>query len=213
MSPLQQPVSAAEAQSVAEASATASVTHRRMLFVAMAGMICGAMAASTPEADATRHLARTAPVLDPVDAGRLPLDVAAFRGQTILINFWASWCLACREEHSLVTSLGGTAGLSVLGVNSHDTRGDALRWLDYFGDPYCRNGYDPSGDAADHFGVSALPTSLVIGPTGRITYRHEGPLTDTVLRRDILPRLDVARPAARSPCDVSRSGATTGHAG
>ena len=60
-------------------------------------------------------------------------DVA---GKVWLLNVWASWCTACREEHAVVTELAKSGVVPIYGLNYKDKREDGLAWLRQFGDPY-----------------------------------------------------------------------------
>lgn len=77
--------------------------------------------------------------------------------------------------------------LQVFGVNHLDDRDDALRWLDYFGDPYVSSVYDAQGRIGEVLDVEALPVSLVIDGTGVIHYRHLGPLDKKTVETIIRP--------------------------
>jgi cytochrome c biogenesis protein CcmG/thiol:disulfide interchange protein DsbE len=106
-------------------------------------------------------------------------DSASLVGEPAVINFWASWCVACRTDHPLLLEL--SRDVTVFGVNHLDQRDDALRWLDYFGDPYVASLFDAEGLIARRLDIEALPVSFVIDREGRIRYRHDGPLdSDTV---------------------------------
>lgn len=106
-----------------------------------------------------------------------------------LINVWASWCLACREEHPLLMQLAKSGQLGLYGVNYLDTREDAVRWLDYYGNPFSWSVYDVEGSLGKRMGVNAVPQTFLLGADGSILYRHVGPLNSQVLQQDFLPRI------------------------
>lgn len=115
------------------------------------------------------------------------VDTGTFSTEPAVINFWASWCVACREDHPLLEQL--SVDLQVFGVNHLDDRDDALRWLDYFGDPYVSSVYDAQGRLGEVLDVEALPVSLVIDGAGVIHYRHLGPLDSATVETIIRPLL------------------------
>jgi len=106
-----------------------------------------------------------------------------------LVNFWASWCLACRTEHTLLLELAETKQIPLYGVNFLDKRGDAIRWLDYYGDPYIVSAHDIEGSLGHAMGAEALPVTYLVGIDGEILYTHIGPLSRTLLEQSIMPKI------------------------
>lgn len=121
------------------------------------------------------------------------INTESFASEPAVINFWASWCVACREEHALLQRMKDDGNVSVYGVNHLDQRDDALRWLGYFGDPYEDNVYDAEGRIGSTLDIDALPVSLVIDAQGVIHYRHRGPLDAATVEKIILPLVDELR--------------------
>lgn len=106
---------------------------------------------------------------------------ADLRGQPFVLNVWASWCAACREEHALLLELARTGRFAVYGLNYRDARGAALAWLSRWGDPYVLSAYDPEGTAGIELGVYAVPETFLVDAEGRVRYKHTGPLTRAAL--------------------------------
>ena len=119
------------------------------------------------------------------------VDTGTLAREPAVINFWASWCVACREEHPLLEQM--SVDLQVFGVNHLDDRDDALRWLDYFGDPYVSSIFDAQGRIGEVLDVEALPVSLVIDAAGVIHYRHLGPLDKKTVETIIQPLVENLR--------------------
>src|SRR5690606_9503121 len=67
------------------------------------------------------------------------------RGKVWLLNVWASWCAACRDEHPLLVDLARRNVVPIVGLNYKDQREDGIRWLRRFGDPYMLSVFDPEG--------------------------------------------------------------------
>ena len=126
------------------------------------------------------------------DTGRA-VDSASFAGEPRVVNFWGSWCVACREEHAVIERLRSEKGLVMLGINHLDRRDDARRWLDYFGDPYETNLFDPEGRIGEALDIEALPVTLVIDTDGVIRYRHLGVLDNDTADTVIVPLLEELR--------------------
>ena len=115
---------------------------------------------------------------------------ASLAGTPRVVNFWGSWCVACREEHPVLQRLGAEHGISLLGINHLDTRDDALRWLDYFGNPYETSLFDDEGLIAATLGIDALPVTLVVDGDGVIRYRHPGVLDNETADAVIVPLVE-----------------------
>lgn len=110
-------------------------------------------------------------------------------GQPFLLNVWASWCVTCRVEHPVIEALAKSGQLQVIGLNYRDEEGDALAWLEHFGNPYSLNLADTSGRTAIDFGVYAAPESFLIDSQGQIVFKQIGALTPEVIEEEILPLL------------------------
>lgn len=127
--------------------------------------------------------------METVADSRQLVSAASLVERPALINVWASWCLACREEHRLLMQLAKSGQFGLYGVNYLDTREDAIRWLDYYGNPFSWSVYDVEGSLGKRIGVNAVPQTFLLGADGRLVYRHVGPLNSQVLQQDFLPRI------------------------
>lgn len=112
---------------------------------------------------------------------------AQMRGQVWVLNVWASWCAACREEHPRIAALARAHGVSVVGLDSRDAPQAARAWLLQMGDPFVAIALDPDGEVARSFGMRGLPETFVIDRAGTVRLRHAGALTAAALERRILP--------------------------
>ena len=103
-----------------------------------------------------------------------PIDLAALRGQGVVLNFWASWCGPCRAEAPLLEAAWQRErdrGIVFVGVNVDDTTDAAQAFLAEFGLSY-PNGPDTAERWGDRFGVNGLPTTFFIEPGRRNS--HDG---------------------------------------
>jgi len=124
----------------------------------------------------------------PAVKGRtLGLASADLRGQVSLVNVFASWCVACREEHPVLMGLSQQGIVPIHGLNYKDKPDDAQAWLDQLGDPYTRTGADISGRVGIDWGVYGVPETFVIDRNGNIAYKHIGAVTPEALRDTLLP--------------------------
>lgn len=125
--------------------------------------------------------------LPPVQGRTLGLSSTDLVGEVSLVNVFASWCVACREEHPLFVRLKADGVVPIHGLNYKDQPDNAARWLNTLGDPYTRTGADRSGRVAIDWGVYGVPETFVITKDGRIAHKHIGPLTSDDLTKTILP--------------------------
>jgi cytochrome c biogenesis protein CcmG/thiol:disulfide interchange protein DsbE len=125
--------------------------------------------------------------LPPVKGRTLGLATADLKGQVSLVNVFASWCVACRDEHPLLMDLGKRGIVPIYGLNYKDKPDDAQSWLDELGDPYTRTGADISGKVAIDWGVYGVPETFVVDRNGIIAYKQIGPISPKILQETILP--------------------------
>ena len=109
------------------------------------------------------------------------------RGKVWLLNFWGTWCVACREEHPLLVQYAKTGAVPIYGVDYKDERTAALQWLDEFGNPYTLTAFDVDGRISIDYGVYGAPESYLIDRNGVIRFKQIGPITEDVWQNKILP--------------------------
>jgi cytochrome c biogenesis protein CcmG/thiol:disulfide interchange protein DsbE len=107
-------------------------------------------------------------------------------GRPVLVNYFASWCAACRDEHPLFLKLAGE-GVEIIGMDYKDTDADGRQWLTSRGNPYKTVVADAAGSAGLDWGVYGVPETFVVGPDGRILYKQIGAMTEQVWREKIAP--------------------------
>ena len=109
-------------------------------------------------------------------------------GKVWLLNVWASWCVACREEHPVLVEYSKQSGAAPLyGLNYQDQRADGLRWLERYGNPYRASFFDADGKVGIDYGVYGVPETYVIDKKGVIRYKRIGPITPELLQNTVLP--------------------------
>lgn len=115
------------------------------------------------------------------------LSQTDFIGKVSLLNVWASWCAACRQEHGFLLKLAQQNIVPIYGLNYKDQREDAKRWLiQYGGNPYVASAHDLNGRVGIDWGVYGVPETFVIDKKGTIRYKQIGPIdyqnwTETIL--------------------------------
>ncbi len=136
-------------------------------------------------------IGQPAPAFDAPQLARPEARVspATFRGKPWVLNVWASWCGACRDEHPVLVAWSRSAGVPLVGLNYKDQRLDGLGWLRQLGDPYTLSVFDPDGRIGLDWGVYGVPETFVIDAQGVVRLKHIGPVTPAVLRDKIEPLL------------------------
>lgn len=118
--------------------------------------------------------------------GRL-LRLSALRGRVVVVNFWASWCTACKQESPILQwawQTYGPRGMVLVGINVWDLRDDALAMIREIGKTY-PNGPDPSGTILQDYGVTGIPETFFIDRAGRIVRKYLGPVTRELMATQI----------------------------
>ena len=108
-------------------------------------------------------------------------------GQVWVLNVWASWCAACRDEHPHLMAYAKTKQVPLIGLNYKDTRPAGLTWLARFGNPYDASLFDADGRVGIDFGVYGVPETFIIDKQGVIRFKQIGPVTPEVLQSRIVP--------------------------
>ncbi len=108
------------------------------------------------------------------------------KGKVWLLNVWASWCTACRIEHPLLSEIARRNRTPIVGLNYKDSNKDALAWLQKFGNPYTHLPVDANGDVGIQYGVYGVPETYLVDKSGRITFKHVGPITPKVVEQLLL---------------------------
>ena len=112
---------------------------------------------------------------------------ASMKGQVWILNVWASWCVACREEHPVLVELAKSNQAPVIGLDYKDKREDALAMLQRQGDPYVLSAFDGNGRVGIDYGVYGVPETYIIDQAGIIRFKHIGPITMQVLNEKMYP--------------------------
>jgi DsbE subfamily thiol:disulfide oxidoreductase len=122
-----------------------------------------------------------------------PIALSSFRGQAVVLNFWASWCAPCRLEAPglrRVSERYRVRGVRFLGVDYRDDDAAGRAFIDEFRLPY-PSVTDPSGSLAYDYELIGFPTTFIIDAAGTIRYRFVGYLDEDVLQKaldDVLSR-------------------------
>ena len=169
-----------------------------LVFVAVAAAVAAAVLLLGPGAEPSLQRASA-----PVSASAFEVSdlrdetatvaLADAAGRPRVVNFWASWCVPCREEMPAFEAVHQRVGdrVAFIGIDNQDSRDDALEFLDHTGVTY-PTGFDPKGGVARAYGLFGMPTTVFVSKDGRILARRTGSLTEQQLTKAIRDLFDVA---------------------
>ena len=137
--------------------------------------------------------------------GDTPFSPADMRGKVWMFNVWATWCVACREEHPVLVAFAQKYNVPIVGLSYKEIQPqdpaakqtDAIKlqvarersavWLQRHGNPYTTSVMDLDGRVGIQYGVYGVPETYVIDPQGAIRFKHVGAVTPQLLAEKILP--------------------------
>jgi cytochrome c biogenesis protein CcmG, thiol:disulfide interchange protein DsbE len=111
----------------------------------------------------------------------------SMRGKVWLLNFWGTWCVACREEHPLLVEFAKSGAVPIYGIDYKDDQAAARQWLNELGNPYALTAFDVDGRVSIDYGVYGAPETFLIDKNGVIRFKQIGPITEEVWNKEILP--------------------------
>ena len=166
------------------------------IILGMAVLVAGVGGYWQRQADAppasTPLVGQPAPALKLPDLSGTTHDLASYRGHPVVLNFWASWCLPCREEMPALDRAQQRRGVTVIGV-AMDQPAPVRAFLAAHPVSYpIVLGQLSHPSSAYRFGdvSDVLPYSVLIGADGRVRAQHAGPLDDAQLQQWLAPRAD-----------------------
>jgi cytochrome c biogenesis protein CcmG, thiol:disulfide interchange protein DsbE len=99
-----------------------------------------------------------------------------------LLNIWSSWCVPCRQEHSLLMDLAKDRNINMLGLNYKDTKINAKKFLEEHGNPYEKIIFDNNGVKAIEWGAFGVPESFLIY-NNKVLEKYVGPLNQDIVKK------------------------------
>lgn len=110
--------------------------------------------------------------------------------KTVVLNFFASWCAPCREEHPYLMALSERDDINVYGIDYREvSRQKAIAWLYRDGNPFELIGYDQNARVGMEWGLAGVPETFIVH-NGKVIRRYQGPLNAPIMQHDLLPLLE-----------------------
>ena len=106
-----------------------------------------------------------------------------FGKEILLVNFFATWCKPCRDEHDFMKRFSNENRLKIIGINYKDNNQKTIGWLKELGNPYSNIAVDKNGRIAIDWGVYGIPETFIVDSKGVIKYRHVGPITKKIYKK------------------------------
>jgi len=142
----------------------------------------------------TGTVGKPAPAFDlPALDGNGRVALSSYAGKVIVVNFWASWCIPCKQENPALVDIWEryhTADVVLVGIVYQDSPDAAREYTARLGNRW-PSGIDADGRTALSYGVFGIPETFFIGPDGVIAGRHKGPIDAGTLAAGI----EALRPA------------------
>lgn len=167
-----------------------------IVFAAIAGFLFKGLALDPAELPSPL-IGKTAPEFTVARLPRTPNDPemgnfssADLEGQVWVLNVWASWCGPCVQEHPYLVSLAQQRSVPLVGLNYKDLPEDAQPWLARLGDPFTHLLDDRQGDVGLDWGVYGVPETFIIDASGKVRYKHVGPVDGQALQEKLIPLID-----------------------
>ena len=106
-----------------------------------------------------------------------------FGNEIVLVNFFATWCKPCLDEHEFIKGFSNKKKIKIIGINYKDNPKKTIKWLKKLGNPYSNIPLDKNGRIAIEWGVYGIPETFLINSKGFIKYRHVGPITKKIYKK------------------------------
>jgi cytochrome c biogenesis protein CcmG/thiol:disulfide interchange protein DsbE len=132
---------------------------------------------------------KPAPTFELTDLDGKSWDLESLRGQVVVLNFWSTWCLPCKQEHPVLLKAQAVyPEVRFLGVVFQDEAAKVTPYLKQKGSAYPHL-LDPGSTVAIDYGVAGVPETFFVDQQGRIARKHVGPLTQAALASNLDPLL------------------------
>lgn len=147
------------------------------IFIAIGAMFLWGMYGKRVSKDESPLIGKPLPAISggTLDGGTINFDNTS--GQPLILNFFASWCAPCRDEHKQLLQMAGATKVKIIGIAYRDDPKETRNYIDELGNPYTDIIIDRQGGIGASLGLSGVPETYIVGSDGIIKYKHKGPIT------------------------------------
>lgn len=147
------------------------------IFIAIGAMFLWGMYGKRVSKDESPLIGKPLPAISggTLDGGTINFDNTS--GQPLILNFFASWCAPCRDEHKQLLQMAGATKVKIIGIAYRDDPKETRNYIDELGNPYTDIIVDRQGGIGASLGLSGVPETYIVGSDGIIKYKHKGPIT------------------------------------
>lgn len=127
-----------------------------------------------------------------LSGGRGMGTIADHRGEWVLVNLWASWCVPCHEEAPVLNEFSDRfrkQDVTVLGINVEDNEADARKFIDKYQPPYPILG-SRGAERSEAFGANGVPENFLVDPRGIVAAVVVGPVDEEILENEVIPVIE-----------------------
>ena len=124
-----------------------------------------------------------------LDQGGRSFGSKDLAGKWYVLNFWGSWCFACKDEHQELLTISQSSSVPLIGVDWRDEDADARNFLASLGNPYQTVATDHDGRVVVDWGVYGAPESFLVNPQGVVVFKQIGPITPEIWNKEFASRL------------------------
>lgn len=147
-------------------------------------LVYGLFFASRPGEIPSAQIQQKAKSFSVTTFGGRKISLSQFRGRPVILNFWASWCVSCRQEAHIIESAWqkyGEAGAVFIGIAINDTREASLAFIRRYGKTYLLAPDDKTGSISLDYGVTAVPETFLIDKNGIIVKKVLGAVSQKTI--------------------------------
>lgn len=147
-----------------------------LVFIAIGAMFLWGMYGKRVDKDISPMIGKGLPHIEGQTLDGNVTSVTSVSSPPMIINFFASWCAPCREEHKQLMQMAKEYDYEIIGIAYRDDPKDTQNYIDELGNPYDYILIDRQGGIGASLGLSGVPETYIVGSDATIKYKHKGPI-------------------------------------